>query len=82
MAGKLWAARFMTAAVVWGLLIVPGLLVWQNSILFVIIMSIYANFIGSLASHHSLKAEKEEKAFRADVQRDLDDIRERLESLR
>ena len=75
MAGKLWAYRFTAAAIVWGLLLVPGLLVWQQSILFVIIMSIYANFIGSLASQHAMNSEKEEKAFREDVQRDLDDIR-------
>lgn len=45
---KVWF--FRSAAAAWMLLAVPGVLWWPNSVLFVILMSLYANAMSSWAS--------------------------------
>lgn len=37
------------AAVVWALLFIPGLMSWRESVPFLVICSIYANFAGHVA---------------------------------
>lgn len=37
----------------WALLAIPGVLLWKESILFVIIVSIYANFVGHISSYQA-----------------------------
>lgn len=48
--------------VVWALLFIPGILKWKESILFLVICSIYANFVGHLSAFEAARAaEKAEK---------------------
>lgn len=44
---------------VWALLIIPTLLVWKNSVLWVAAMSLYANFVGHLSAAKASRAEQE-----------------------
>ncbi|QLF84473.1 hypothetical protein SEA_TOPANGA_32 [Mycobacterium phage Topanga] len=43
----------------WGIVTVPAAIWWPDSVLWVIIVSHWANFVGELAAHHALKAEKQ-----------------------
>jgi hypothetical protein len=42
---------------VWAALSVPGILWWKESILFVIILSLYANIAGEFAAYQGARAE-------------------------
>lgn len=53
----LWRYRHLVLAGVWAVLVVPALLWWKDSIIFVILLSLYANFESSLAAHHALQGE-------------------------
>lgn len=44
--------------VVWPLLAIPGLLWWRDSILFVIALSLYANWAGNFAGYQGARAEE------------------------
>lgn len=44
---------------VWASLAVPGLIWWKESITFVIIMSLYANFAAEFAAYQGARAEVE-----------------------
>ena len=44
---------------VWALLLVPTLLFWTNSVLWVAAMSLYANFVGHLSAAKASRAEQE-----------------------
>jgi hypothetical protein len=44
---------------VWVLLLVPTLLWWPNSVLWVAFMSLYANFVGHLSAAKASRAEQE-----------------------
>lgn len=46
---------------VWVCLAVPGILWWRESILFVIILSIYANVAGEFAAYQAARAETKEE---------------------
>lgn len=48
--------RNMICAVVWLLLLIPALIWWKNSVLFVIVASVYANWKTDVSAHHALKA--------------------------
>lgn len=39
---------------VWALLLIPTLLLWKNSVLWVAAMSLYANFVGHLSDRKSV----------------------------
>lgn len=53
-----WLKYFHLAMMfVWVCLAVPGLLLWRDSIVFVIILSLYANFAGNFAGHQGARAE-------------------------
>jgi hypothetical protein len=58
-------ARFHFAMmIVWGLLAIPTVLLWKQSILWVAFMSLYANFVGHFSGWDAARAE--EKAGEAD----------------
>lgn len=40
-------------AVFWALLAIPGITLWNKSILFVIAVSLYANFVGHISSYQA-----------------------------
>lgn len=44
---------------VWVLLLIPTLLLWKNSVLWVASMSLYANFVGHLSAAKASRAEQE-----------------------
>jgi hypothetical protein len=46
-------------AAVWVLLLIPTLLLWTNSVLWVAAMSLYANFVGHLSAAKASRAEQE-----------------------
>lgn len=45
------------AACVWVLLLVPTLIWWRNSVLWVAAMSLYANFVGHFSAWQGARAE-------------------------
>lgn len=47
--------------VVWSLLALPTLLFWNQSILWIAFMSLYANFIGHFSAWQGARAEKAAK---------------------
>jgi hypothetical protein len=55
---RLLAAMHYALAGAWALLVIPTLLLWKNSILWVSFMSLYANFIGHLSAAQGAKAEQ------------------------
>jgi hypothetical protein len=55
-----WLKRFHLVMVfVWLGLAVPGILLWRDSVLFVIILSLYANLAGEFAGYQGARAEEE-----------------------
>lgn len=44
--------------VVWGLLAIPTVLLWKESILWVAFMSLYANFVGHFSGWDAARAEE------------------------
>lgn len=43
--------------VVWGLLGIPTVILWKDSILWVAFMSLYANFVGHFSAYEASRAE-------------------------
>ncbi|QDH91871.1 hypothetical protein SEA_PHRAPPUCCINO_196 [Mycobacterium phage Phrappuccino] len=52
---KAWAARHLLMAIAWVLLAIPTILWWKDAIVWVALMSIYANAEASLAAHNAMK---------------------------
>ncbi|MGA4664256.1 hypothetical protein ACK6SE_02500 [Enterobacter ludwigii] len=48
----------LTAAIIWFLLAIPSVLWWKSSVLWVIIISIYANIVGHLSGYSAARAVK------------------------
>jgi hypothetical protein len=48
----------LTAMVVWAALLVPTLLWWRESILWIAFMSLYANFVGHFSAWQGSRAER------------------------
>lgn len=46
---------------VWPLLAVPAVLWWKNSIILVILLSLYANFAGDFSAYQAARAEEESR---------------------
>lgn len=46
------------AAIVWGLLAIPSVIWWKESVLWVIIISIYANIVGHLSGYTAARADE------------------------
>lgn len=58
----IWLRRYhLTAMIVWIGLAIPGLIFWKESITFVIIMSLYANFAAEFAAYQGARNETEEE---------------------
>jgi hypothetical protein len=53
------AAVHYSMASLWALLLVPTLIWWPNSVLWVAFMSLYANFVGHLSAAKASRAEQE-----------------------
>lgn len=51
----------LTMMFVWLGLAAPGILLWRESILFVIILSLYANFAGEFAAYQAARAESKDE---------------------
>lgn len=47
--------------VLWAVLVVPTLLFWPDSILWVAFMSLYANFVGHFSAYQASRAEEKKK---------------------
>jgi hypothetical protein len=58
MAGKAWRTFHMCATFVWGFLAIPTVLVWENSIRWVAMMSVWANVVGHWSAYQSSRAEE------------------------
>jgi hypothetical protein len=56
------AVAHYALAGVWALLLIPTLLFWKNSVLWVAAMSLYANFVGHLSAAKASRAEQEAEA--------------------
>jgi hypothetical protein len=69
---KVWIHRIL--ALVWALLAIPGVLWWAESILFVILVSLYANFVGEVSASEAADdralAERLDRIERLLVERD------------
>lgn len=65
--------------IMWILLLIPAFLFWKESILFVIVMSIYANVEASFAAREGASAEKEQKESRKRIEETLVKICDREE---
>ncbi len=59
---RVWIHRGLAA--MWVLLAIPGVLWWADSILFVILVSLYANFVGEISASEA--ADDQELAKRLD----------------
>lgn len=51
----------LTLVTVWALLLIPTLLVWKDSVLWVAGMSLYANVVGHWSAFQAARAEKAKK---------------------
>jgi hypothetical protein len=56
-----WCHRHLVLGWTWILLVVPGVLWWKESVLFVILLSLYANAESSFAAHHAKMGEQRRK---------------------
>lgn len=48
----------LTMMIVWPILAIPTILWWKSSVLWVAVLSLYANFAGEFAAWHSSRTEK------------------------
>ena len=48
----------LVSAVAWIVLAIPSILWWKNSVLWVIIISIYANVVGHLSGYTAARADE------------------------
>lgn len=55
---ELWRQFHASMTVVWLLLVVPTILLWRESILWVALMSVYACVIGHWSAYQAARAEE------------------------
>lgn len=53
----MWRKVHLAATVTWLLLGIPTVIWWKQSILWVAIMSLYANFVGHFSAYQAARAE-------------------------
>lgn len=58
---ELWRRRHLALAVLWVVLLIPSLLWWKDSVLWVIVLSIYANFEASLAAYNAQRTKEKDQ---------------------
>ncbi len=56
-----WKRRHLYMAWLWLLLAIPALVWWKESVLFVILLSLYANIEASLSAHNAQRLRDKEK---------------------
>jgi hypothetical protein len=57
-----WLLRFhKTMMAIWAVALIPTLIWWKDSILWVAFMSLYANFVGHLSALDAARAERQAK---------------------
>lgn len=56
--GKVMGRFHLVMVGVWLLLAIPSILWWKDSVLWVIILSLYANIVGHLSGYSGARAEK------------------------
>jgi hypothetical protein len=55
-----WLRRFhLAATIIWFLLIIPSVLWWKDSILWIVLMSAWANFAAHFSAWQGTRAEDE-----------------------
>ena len=47
----------LTATITWGALVIPTILYWSQSILWVALMSVWANFVGHWSAYQAARSE-------------------------
>jgi hypothetical protein len=52
-----WVRVHGTLVIVWTTLVIPAVLLWRESIVFLVIVSVYANIAGSIASWQAARAD-------------------------
>lgn len=55
---KFWGRVHLVAAAIWLLLFIPSILWWSESILWVISVSLYANFVSHWSAYQGARAER------------------------
>jgi len=65
---KVWVRVHGTLGVVWTLMTIPAVLLWKDSVPFLVAVSIYANIAGSAASWQAAKADQNSPT-REDIER-------------
>jgi hypothetical protein len=58
--GRAWKNFHLAMTFGWAVLLVPTLLWWRESVLWVALMSLYANVAGHWAAYQAARAEKKE----------------------
>jgi hypothetical protein len=53
-----WARTHATLTVIWVLLIPPSILLWRDSVPYLVLISVWANVAGSAASWQAAKADR------------------------
>jgi len=48
----------LVLAIVWAALVVPTLLFWRSSLLWIAFMSLYANFVGHWSAYQAARSEE------------------------
>ena len=72
-----WVRVHAALCILWAVLMAPSVLWWKDSIAWVIVMSCYANFAGSMASLQAARADRNS----GDVQ-DLERVERKIDALR
>lgn len=50
----------LALTVLWSILLIPTLIWWKESVLWIAIMSLYANFVGHFSAYQAAKAEEKQ----------------------
>lgn len=55
-----WRHLHLALGILWVLLLVPTILWWKDSILWVLVISVYANIVGHWSAYQAVRAEESE----------------------
>ena len=58
LSARSWRLVHLVAMAAWALLLIPTLLWWRESVLWVATMSLYANFVGHFSSWQAARSEQ------------------------
>ena len=54
---KVWVRVHGTLVVIWALMSIPAVMLWRDSVAFIVLVSVYANIAGSMASLQAARAD-------------------------